>query len=364
MKPKNPTNGLRDLVESGDFLRSLLENMADGIVIADQKVIVHINHALSEMLGYSPQEVIGKPTTTFRPPEQAAMSSSRVQSIFEELIEKGKVRILHDIYQTKDGRLIPVDVNISRLRDQDGRFIGSVAVIRDISQTEKIEKERKESEERFRNLVEIANDGIIIGDINRNILLFNRKAEEIYGYKREEIIGKNVTLLVPPRYRKPEREWFDSVAKTGILPLLGRAIEMEGLRKDGSEIPLEYSFSMHRDEKGGFSMAVIRDITERKKLEKERIEREKLSALMELAGATAHELNQPLTTILGAAEILMRKASEKDPQLKQLSLIVKETERLSSMIKKIRKVIRYETKPYLDDLRIIDLDKASKKKKP
>jgi len=68
------------------------------------------------------------------------------------------------------------------------------------------------------------------------------------------------------------------------LPLLGRAIEMEGLRKDGSEIPLEYSFSMHRDEKGGFSMAVIRDITERKKLEKERIEREKLSALMEMAG--------------------------------------------------------------------------------
>ena len=60
----------------------------------------------------------------------------------------------------------------------------------------------------------------------------------------------------------------------------------------------------------------------------------------------------------------MRKAGEKDPHFRQLSLITKETQRLSSMIKKIRKVIRYETKPYLDDLRIIDLDKASKKKKP
>jgi len=363
MKQKNKTNGLRDLVDSGDFLRSVLENMADGIVITDQKVIVHINHALSEMLGYSPQEVIGKPTTIFRPPAQRAKIASRWQSIFEELLEKGKVRILRDLYQTKDGRLIPVDINISLLRDQDGRFIGSVAVIRDISQTEKIENELKESEERFRNLVEIANDGIIIGDINRNILLFNRKAEEIYGYKREEIIGKNVTLLVPPRYRKQEREWFDSVLKTGTSPLLGRAIEMEGLRKDGSEIPLEYSFSMHRDEKGGFSMAMIRDITERKKLEKERIEREKLSALMELAGATAHELNQPLTTILGSAETIMRKASQQDPLFKQISLIAKETERLSSMIKKIKKVIRYETKRYLNDVKIIDLDKASKKEK-
>ncbi|HUT84076.1 MAG TPA: PAS domain S-box protein [Thermodesulfobacteriota bacterium] len=364
MKPKNPTNGLRDLVESGDFLRSLLENMADGIVIADQKVIVHINHALSEMLGYSPQEVIGKPTTTFRPPEQAATSSSRVQSIFEELIEKGKVRILHDIYQTKDGRLIPVDVNISHLRDQDGRFIGSVAVIRDISQREKIERELKESEERFRNLVEMANDGIVMVDGERKIILFNRKAEEIYGYKREEIIGKEVSILIPRSLWKKERKWYDLLLKTGSSPVMDKAVELEGLHKDGSEIPLEYSFSMLKEGSGTFSIAVVRDITERKKLEQERVEKEKLSALMELAGATAHELNQPLTTILGATEILIRKASEKDPQLKQLSLIAKETQRLSSMIKKIRKVIRYETKPYLDDLRIIDLDKASKKKKP
>jgi PAS domain S-box-containing protein len=364
MKPKNPTNGLRDLVESGDFLRSLLENMADGIVIADQKVIVHINHALSEMLGYSPQEVIGKPTTTFRPPEQAATSSSRVQSIFEELIEKGKVRILHDIYQTKDGRLIPVDVNISHLRDQDGRFIGSVAVIRDISQREKIERELKESEERFRNLVEMANDGIVMVDGERKIILFNRKAEEIYGYKREEIIGKEVSIVIPQRLWKKERKWYDLLLKTGSSPVMDKAVELEGLRKDGSEIPLEYSFSMLKEETGVFSMAVVRDITERKKLEKERIEWEKLSALMEMAGATAHELNQPLTTILGAAEILMRKAGEKDPQLKQLALIAKETQRLAGMIKKIRKAIRYETKPYLDDVRIIDLDKVSKKKKP
>ena len=364
MKPKNPTNGLRDLVESGDFLRSLLENMADGIVIADQKVIVHINHALSEMLGYSPQEVIGKPTTTFRPPEQAATSSSRVQTISEELIEKGKVRILHDIYQTKDGRLIPVDVNISHLRDQDGRFIGSVAVIRDISQREKIERELKESEERFRNLVEMANDGIVMVDGERKIILFNRKAEEIYGYKREEIIGKEVSILIPRSLWKKERKWYDLLLKTGSSPVMDKAVELEGLRKDGKEIPLEYSFSMLKEGSGTFSIAVVRDITERKKLEQEWVEKEKLSALMELAGATAHELNQPLTTILGATEILIRKASEKDPQLKQLSLIAKETQRLSSMIKKIRKVIRYETKPYLDDLRIIDLDKASKKKKP
>ena len=354
---------MSDIVQSRDFLRSVLENMADGVVISDQKVIVHINRAMSELMGYVPAEVIGKPTTVFRPPEKEEKTERRLKIIFEELIEKGKVRIHRDIYQTKDGRPIPVEINISLLKDQAGRLIGSVALIRDISQREKIEKELKTSEERFRNLVEMANDGIIMVDGERKITLFNHKAEEIYGYKREEIIGKEVSMLIPRRLQKKEREWYNLLLRTGSSPAMDKAVELEGLHKDGSEIPLEYSFSMLREETGVFSIAVVRDITERKKLEKELIEKEKLSALMELAGATAHELNQPLTTILGSAEILMRKSSEKDPHFKQLSLIAKETQRLSGMIKKIRKAIRYETKPYLDDVRIIDQDKASKKRK-
>jgi len=364
MPQRNFLNSLSEITQREDFLRSVLENIADGIVISDLQAIIYINRALSDMTGYTPAEAIGKPTTMFRPPAQDKKAPPRWKVIFEELKEKEKIRILHDLYQTKDGRPIPVDINVSLLRDKTGKPIGSVAVIRDISQHEKMERELKVSEERFRNLVEIANDAIIIDDSKRNIVLFNRKAEEIFGYKREEVIGKNVSLLLPPCYQKKEREWYDKVAKTGTSPLLGRPIEMEGLHKDGSEIPLEFSFSMYRNEKGGFSMAVIRDIRERKKLERELIEKEKLTALMEMAGAIAHELNQPLTTILGSAEILMRKINERDPQFKQLSLIAKETQRLSGMIKKIRKVIRYETKPYLNDVKIIDLDKASKNKKP
>jgi PAS domain S-box-containing protein len=354
-----------EIIMSRDFLQSVLENLADGVLVADMKgIIVHVNKTLSEMLGYSSEEMIGKHASMLRPIGEDTDAILSREDRVKELVKKGKVSRFHQSYQAKDGRWITVDIHITLLKDPAKGPIGSIAIIRDLSQRIKMERDLKESEERFRNLVEMANDGIVMADGERKIILFNRKAEEIYGYKRKEVIGKNVEILIPPQYRGLERGWYNGILKTGISPILEKPVELESLRKDGSKIPLEYSFSMYREEKGFFSMAVVRDITERKKLERELIEKEKLSALMELAGATAHELNQPLTTILGAAEILMRKAGEKDPQLKQLSLIAKETQRLSGMIKKIRKVIRYETKPYLDDVKIIDLDKASKKRKP
>jgi PAS domain S-box-containing protein len=349
----------KELKENSEFIENVMETSVDGIIITDATAkILRVNQATLEILGYSKDEIVGRYTMEIFPFQQS--ERSRYMEMFHELFEKGK-KIGHEYSWTKrDGMVYHLDLNYSLVRDSSGmpRFV--VALIRDISQKKEMEKALKESEGRFRNLVEMANDGIIMGDRERNIILFNRKAEEIYGYKREEVIGKNVEILVPPRYRGLEREWYNVVLKIGASPILEKPVEMEGLRKDGSEIPLEYSFSMYREEKGFFSMAVVRDITERKKLEREIIEKEKLSALMELAGATAHELNQPLTTILGAAEMIMRKTKEKDPQFRQLSLIAKETKRLASMIKKIRKVIRYETKPYLGEVKIIDLEKATK----
>lgn len=348
------------ILKNSDFLLRVLENIADGLVISDQKAILYINHSMSEMTGYTLEEVIGKPTTFFCPHAKPEETSARLKHIFEELEKKGRFQIYNDFYQTKDGRLLNVEINISILKDNEGKLLGSVAVIRDITWREKAEKELLKSEERFYNLVEMANDGIVMVDNDRKVILFNRKAEEIYGYSKEEIIGKEVSVLVPERHQKREKEWYDLLLTTGNSPVMNKSVELEGLRKDGTEIPLEYSFSMLRDEKGVLSIAVVRDIRERKRLEKEIIERERLSALMELAGATAHELNQPLTTILGATDLLLRKVSENDPYFKQLSLISKETQKLSNMIKKIRKVIRYETKPYLNNIKIIDLDKASR----
>jgi len=352
----------KEIIKSKDFLHDVLENMADGVVVSDSKgTILHINRAISEILGYSPEEIIGKTTSIFTAPQRDSHAPN-YRNVFHTLHKKGKSAFLHDHFKRKDGQLIPVDVNISLLKDQMGKIIGSVGVIRDITYREEMERVLKESEERFRNIVEIANDGIVMVDRERKVILFNRRAEEIYGYKKEEILGQEVGILVPPQYRKMERAWYDILLKTGSSPVLGRPTELQGLRKDGTEVPLEYSFSMHMGVGEGFSIAVVRDITERKRLEKELIDKEKFSALMEMAGATAHELNQPLTTILGTVEMIMRKSREEEPQYRHLLLISKEVKRLSHMIKKIRKVIRYETKPYLGEVSIIDIDKASKKR--
>ena len=140
-----------------------------------------------------------------------------------------------------------------------------------VSETEhkQQEAELKRSEERYHSLIEHANDAIISADREGNIVTFNKKAEEIYGYSRDEILGKSILLLVPEEYRGQQASASEVFKTNSELNTDGKTYEMKGLMKDSREVDLEFSFYASDVNRERVATAIIRDITERKKKEKE-----------------------------------------------------------------------------------------------
>ncbi len=131
--------------------------------------------------------------------------------------------------------------------------------------------ELRASELRFRSVVESANDAIILADENARIMLWNKGAENIFQYREDEILGFPIELLLPERYRDSQRVGFERFRLSGKFSIVGKRVELEGLRKDGSDFPLELSLASWSANEGTFFTAVIRDITERRRAEEQRL---------------------------------------------------------------------------------------------
>lgn len=127
-----------------------------------------------------------------------------------------------------------------------------------------------ESERRFRSVVQTAKDAIILADASGNILAWNRAAQTIFGYREEEVLGQPLTMVMPERYRDAHRQGIARLQAGGEAHVIGTTVELHGLRKDGSEFPLELSIGTWQATEGTYYSGIIRDITERKRAEEER----------------------------------------------------------------------------------------------
>jgi PAS domain S-box-containing protein len=151
------------------------------------------------------------------------------------------------------------------------------------------------NEERYRSVVQTANDAIISADSQGNIIFWNKSAESIFGYSYDEVIGKALTFIIPERFHEAHQEAMDRVVSTGKSNIIGRTVEMAGLRRDGSEFPVEISLASWQTREGIFSTGVIRDITERKKAEEAlRRSRDELEIRVQERTAELAKSNQAL----------------------------------------------------------------------
>ena len=122
-------------------------------------------------------------------------------------------------------------------------------------------------EERFHSVTQSANEAIIVADGQGEIVSWNRGAEEIFGYEEQEVLGRPLTALMPERYRDAHLNGLGRFRSTGVAKVVGKAIELHGLRKDGSEIPVELSLAMWKTGASMFFSGIIRDITARRQAE-------------------------------------------------------------------------------------------------
>jgi len=177
------------------------------------------------------------------------------------------------------------------------RVLGQLEIEERLNETE---TKLKESEEKYHNLIEFANVGIIAVEDDK-IIQVNKRAEEIYGYSKEELIGQSTDILTPEKYSKQHKELLNKILKFGKVKKM--IFEEEGLRKDGTLFPIEISFSLSQPKENTL-ISVMRDITERKEMEKKLLQSEKLKSLGELAGGVAHDFNNVLAAILGRVQLL------------------------------------------------------------
>ncbi|MCK5138626.1 MAG: PAS domain S-box protein, partial [Thermodesulfovibrionia bacterium] len=233
---------------------------------------------------------------------EAFLNTSMEMSV--KLFEEGKVSDWESYYLRKDGIIVPVEMKLSHLYDEIGDNIGAVGVIRDITERKKAEKEIREARDFLENIFKTTADGIIVTDNEGSITMVNDAMEEITGYPRAELLKQHVTLLTPTdnqHYSEGENE-IEKLVQEGMLK------ERESLlkRKDGQCIIIETNMSLLFDKKGQSigCVGINRDITERKKMEQQLIQSEKLKSLGELAGGVAHDFNNVLAAILGRAQLL------------------------------------------------------------
>lgn len=229
-----------------------------------------------------------------------------------------------------------------------------LSIIKQITERKQVEEALKESEEKYRKLIETAKDAIVCVDERGIINVWNTSAEKIFGYSQGEILGQPLTTIIPEKYKKEHKERFTRFLETGKSKLIGKTIRLEGMTKKGDEIPIEISLSFRKIglEQYAFT-AIIRDITFQKKVEQGLIEKTKKlksvnKELEDFVYSISHDLKEPLFAISGYISRLL-KTYEKmydDKGKHYIDRIKANLETMSNRVYDIMEVIKVGTVEY------------------
>jgi two-component system sensor kinase FixL len=231
-------------------------------------------------------------------------------------------------YSRHDGSTFLAHITLTALKETGGRISGYACIIRDITDQVTAEEALKAREAHLRSILETVPDAMVVIDEQGRVQSFSAAAERLFGWTAPEVIGENVSILMPEPYCSQHDAYLERYLRTGERRIIGIGRVVVGLRKDGSTFPMELAVGEMRSNDRRYFTGFIRDLTERQatetrlqELQSELIHMSRFTALGEMASTLAHEINQPLTAIAnylkGCRRLLEKSADERAPMLRE-----------------------------------------------
>ncbi len=315
------------LRESQEYLAGMISSAMDAIITIDQNHrIILFNHAAELMFGCPASEALGQPLDRFLPERFRESHRKYVSEFGESKMTRRRMGSLGVVYGLRaNGEEFPLEASISQV-ETNGKKLFTV-ILRDIS-------ERVQAEQRLRQqaaLLDQAQDAILVSDLSNHILFWNKGAERIYGWTSEEVMGKDIGSLLyrghSPQFERATRTVIEKGEWVG---------ELSQFTKTGKEITAECHWTLVRDEAGQPTSILLinTDITERKKLEAQFLRAQRMESIGTLAGGIAHDLNNVLSPILMAVQMLQLKFTDQESQ-RWLQLLRTNGERGAAMVKQL-----------------------------
>ena len=293
------------------------------IFIMDERGRIRIwNRGAERVLGWSEAEALGQSGSVFYPPEEVA--AGKPDADLDEARAKGALSEICWLVR-KDGSEFLADATLTPLREAGGTLRGFVRVLRDVTEVHAANRSVQRSERHLRSILETVPDAMVVIDERGLILSFSAAAEKSFGYQADEVIGRNVRLLMPSPDSERHDSYLDNYLRTGERKIIGIGRVVTGLRKDGSIFPMELAVGETTSDGQRIFTGFVRDLTEKQlseariqELQSELIHVDRLSAMGTMASTLAHELNQPLTAITNYAEAAGPLVASDSPDQREL----------------------------------------------
>ena len=275
------------------------------------------NKGAERLKGWREAEVVGKDAAIFYPPD--AVAAGKPEGDLAVAAREGRLE-MEDWRVRKDGSEFLADVSITALRTAGGDLRGFAKVVSDITGRRAAEEALRSQESHLRSILSTVPDAMVVIDDQGSIVSFSAAAERLFGYQEAELLGVNVSRLMPSPDRERHDAYIRRFLETGEKRIIGIGRVVFAERRDGSTFPMELSIGEASSDSHPLFTGFIRDLTERQQtearlesLQSELIHVSRVSAMGTMASTLAHELNQPITAVANYVEAVRDLLANPDP---------------------------------------------------